>query len=99
MIATTVDETKPQGENWHYELLRQMGTEIKLTRPAVISRQTRNILDEYRGFRHVVRNVYSFDLSENKIAPLVEELPPLFDKVKTELNDFIDFLNVSGKQL
>lgn len=97
LIATTVDGTKPQGENWHYGLLRQMGTDIELTRPAIISRETRNILDEYRGFRHVVRNVYSFELSESKIEPLVEGLIPLFDKVKAELENFIVFLDANGK--
>jgi hypothetical protein len=40
-----------------------MAVEIELVRPAVISKETRNTLDEYRGFRHIVRNVYSFNLS------------------------------------
>ena len=30
---------------------------------AKVSKETRNTLDEYRGFRHIVRNVYSFNLS------------------------------------
>ena len=58
MIADTVDQSKPLGENWDQALLQQMASEIKLIRPPVISKITRDELDDYRGFRHVVRNVY-----------------------------------------
>jgi hypothetical protein len=45
-------------------------------------------LDEYRGFRHIVRNVYSFNLSRSRIEPLVIELPSLFEQIKGELFTF-----------
>jgi len=97
LIAITIDQVKPQGENWHQELLRQMAAEIKLVRPSVISRETRNSLDEYRGFRHVVRNVYSFNLSATKIEPLVKKLPNLFNNIQNELENFLYFLETQGK--
>jgi hypothetical protein len=75
-----------------------MATEIELVRPLVISKETRNTLDEYRGFRHVVRNVYSFRLSSTKMAPLVNKLPKTFNRVKTELEDFLSFLETRGKK-
>ncbi len=99
LIATTIDQGKPQGENWHQELLRQMAVEIELVRPTVISKETRNTLDEYRGFRHIVRNVYSFNLSAVRIEPLVEKLPDLFNNIKTELKSFLDFLDMQGKHM
>ena len=52
----------PQGFNWHQVLLEQMTNEIPDIRPAVISEVTYEALDEYRGFRHVVRNIYAFQL-------------------------------------
>lgn len=55
LIAVNIEQSKPQGENWHQELLRQMAVEIERVRPPVLSRETRSSLDEYRGFRHVVR--------------------------------------------
>ena len=99
LIATTIDQEKPQGENWHQELLRQMAVVIEFVRPAVISKDTRNSLDEYRGFRHVVRNVYSFNLSAIRIEPLVKELPNLFNTIQNELKDFLDFLEIQEKQI
>ncbi len=98
LIAANIDQTRPKGDNWHLELLRQMATEIELVRPHVISKETKNILDEYRGFRHVVRNVYSFHLSSAKISPLVNKLPKTFNRVKKELEDFLSFLEIRGSE-
>lgn len=98
LIATNIDQTRPKGDNWHQELLRQMAAEIDLVRPHVISRETRNILDEYRGFRHVVRNVYSFHLSSAKISPLINKLPKTFNRVRKEMEDFLSFLEIRGRE-
>jgi uncharacterized protein YutE (UPF0331/DUF86 family) len=97
LIAITIDQTKPQGDNRHQELLRQMAAEIELVRPNVISKETKNSLDEYRGFRHVVRNVYSFHLSSAKISPLVNKLPKTFNRVQKEVEEFLSFLEIIGK--
>lgn len=57
LIAETIDGSLPQGENWHLLLLQQMTEEKPRVRPAVISEEVGKRLNEYRGFRHVVRNV------------------------------------------
>jgi hypothetical protein len=97
IIAVNIDQTIPKGESWHQELLRQMASEIEFVRPPVISKDMRNMLDEYRGFRHVVRNVYCFNLSQTKMAPLVERLPNTFNNIKKEINEFLFFLEIRGK--
>jgi len=96
MIADTVDRTKPGGANWHQELLRQMAAEIPSVRPAVLSLQTRNALDRYRGFRHVVRNVYTFNLDPIQIAPLIQQLAPTMNAVANEFSQFADWLEQLG---
>lgn len=98
LIAVIIDNAKPQGENWHQELLHQMFTEIELIRPLVISKETSNRLNEYRAFRHVVRNVYSFNISATKIDPLIKKLPDLFNAIRNELEDFICFLEIRAKK-
>jgi hypothetical protein len=75
LIAATVDGTVPQGANWHQMLLEQMIVEIPQVRPAVISDETRAALNEYRGFRHVVRNVYTFKFDPLKVKGLVARAP------------------------
>ena len=92
LIAVEIDEMKPEGDSWHLKLLRQMGINIKYVRPAVLSKATIHELDEYRGFRHIVRNVYTYNLSKNKMKPLVENSTTLFKEVKSELEIFLEFI-------
>ena len=73
--ATVVDGSLPQGENWHQVLLKQMTREVTSVRPAVISERSYTLLDEYRDFRHVVRNVYTFKFDPAKMEGLVAKAP------------------------
>jgi hypothetical protein len=91
-IAASVDGSIPEGANWHQELLHQLSMEIDGIRPAVISSDLKENLEEYRGFRHVVRNVYTYHLSSKKIKPLVDKIQDVFRKSENELSAFAKFL-------
>lgn len=91
-VATLIDENVPDGANWHQELLRQMSLEIPKVRPAVISAKLREELEEYRGFRHVVRNVYTYQLNPAKMESLVSRLANVIADVDVELKTFTEFL-------
>lgn len=92
IIADGVDQAKPGGAHWHDELLRQMAAEIPGVRPPVLSQETRERLDRYRGFRHVVRNVYTYNLDPEQIGVLVKQLAPTMARVAHELTAFAEFL-------
>jgi hypothetical protein len=92
-IARSIDESVPDGPDWHRELLLQVSADLSTVRPPVISRESRNCLDEYRGFRHLVRNVYTFNLRPSRLAELVENLAKCFRLVENDLNKFAEFLN------
>ena len=92
LIASRIDEFTPHGSDWYQELLRQMGTNIPNIRPQVISSETVKLLDQYRGFRHVVRNVYTFTLDPVRIGLLIDGLAETFARVEKELGQFVDFL-------
>lgn len=72
-----------------------MAEEVPHVRPAVISDKVRVALDEYRGFRHVVRNVYTFRFDPMKVQKLIEEMPVIFSQVRTEMLAFADLLERS----
>lgn len=92
LIAGEIDGSVPEGKTWHQDLLKQMTLELKQVRPAVISRQSMNALDEYRGFRHVVQNIYTLNLSPTRLAPLVDGISDTFGKIESELKQFIAFV-------
>lgn len=93
IIAINIDGSIPKGENWHQGLLKQISMEVPEIRPAVISEASFLALNELRGFRHVVRNVYTFNFNPLKIQKLVENTPIFFNRVKAELVAFADFLD------
>jgi len=91
-IARAFDGALPEGANWHQELLLQMSAELAASRPAVIRRSTRDCLDEYRAFRHLVRNVYAFNLRPERLSDLVDAIPKCFADFRNDLEEFVRFL-------
>src|SRR3989304_4179555 len=79
------------------ELLRQAAPPLPPLRPPPIGDATRDALDRYRGFRHVVRNIYSFDLDREHIAPLVRDLRTVFARAQSDLLRFADAIAQIGK--
>ena len=97
-IARTLDGSIPQGPYWHQELLLQMSGAAANLRPAVITRNTRICLDEYREFRHVVRNIYPFNLRPARLQELMNDLRPCLEAVARELEEFAVFLEQIARQ-
>lgn len=93
LVARHVDRNLPEGETWHRDLLQQMAEDLPDTRPAVISPENAATIDEFRRFRHLVRNVYTIDLAPEKMAGLMETLPEMWSQLRAELLAFADFLN------
>jgi hypothetical protein len=92
LTARRVDSTLPEGRTWHRDLLWQMRTDKPGVRPAVISEETAEHLDAFRRFRHLVRNVYTFNLIPARMAPLLDVLPELWHQLRQELLAFSEFL-------
>jgi len=58
----------PQGPSWHIDLV-----EICVANQ-IISQTTSDMLKEYLSFRHFFSHAYSFDVDEERIAPLLERI-------------------------
>jgi hypothetical protein len=92
LIATEMDGGALGGAFWHTELLRQMTIEVPSTRPAVLSTDTGQRLEEYLKFRHRVRNIYATQLDAIRMEQLIKELPSTWQQARAELSAFADFL-------
>lgn len=92
LIASVIDGSLPSGEAWHQRLLQQMAADMPDVRPAVLSAATITVLDEFRAFRHIVRNIYAFQLDPAKLRRLVQEAPSAAAQLRKELVAFADFL-------
>ena len=97
-IAREIDGALPSGGDWHRTLLLQMASSVTDVCPAVIGEASYRCLDEYRGFRHVVRNVYTFNLRPDRIEGLVKELRMCYELLQADAESFVDFLEASSAQ-
>lgn len=91
-IADDVNGGVPSSIDWHKRLLKSMSIEIEKIRPPVISKKTAMALAEYLGFRHVVRNIYGFEIDSGRLQRLIEKLPVVYKNFKREVDIFIEFL-------
>lgn len=57
-ILEILGEEKPTGSNYHADLLRRVSREVAGNRPAILSGQLAEAVDEARRFRHVARKGY-----------------------------------------
>jgi hypothetical protein len=91
LIVSEFNGGKPSGFDWHQRLLQRM-TVAQQERPQVISAETAQRLKEYLGFRHVVRNVYGFDLDIERVARLIQTYPQVWQQFKQEIQTFVTWL-------
>lgn len=92
LIATEVNGVLSQSLDWHKRLLNQVALEVAGIRPAVISAETRKALEELLNFRHVVRNIYAYELKSERVEELVKLTIALFPKFAKEIKVFTAFL-------
>ncbi len=57
--------------DFHVNLLKRMLVQIEQVRPALISEESYQFLNELRGFRHVFRHAYSFGLDDERVSFLL----------------------------
>ena len=97
-LATELEGGVPSGADWHTSLLWRMSIPIDGIRPAVISADIANRLDDYLRFRHVFRNIYGRRLTWRRLQPLLDEFESVSAQVVAELRDFIGWLqNVANE--
>ncbi|MGQ9533074.1 MAG: ribonuclease toxin HepT-like protein [Desulfotomaculales bacterium] len=89
VVARELDEKVPGGGDWHRRLLEQMTLAIPGVRPALLTKQTGQQLDEFRAFRHVFRNVYGFNLVPERLLGLLLRLPDVARAFEAEVTAFL----------
>jgi hypothetical protein len=92
-IARHVDQQLPDGDSWHRDLLFQMSEAREGVRPALISVTEAVKLQPYLGFRHVVRNIYTYNLMPARIEELIGGLTELWPRLRARLAGFADYLD------
>jgi len=82
----------PSSFEWHKRLLKSMSLAIEGKRPPVISKATEKELEEFLAFRHVIRNIYGFEIDSERLQGLLEKVKRVFGNFKRDITKFLGFL-------
>jgi uncharacterized protein YutE (UPF0331/DUF86 family) len=85
-------ENSIEPQEWHKSILKRMKLSIKDVRPAVISERLYKLLNDFRGFRHVFRHLYSDELDWDKEKLLVNKFDNTVEGFIKDIGEFINFL-------
>lgn len=92
IIASEIDGSQPTTSDWHRRLILGMTVELEDVRPPVITGELSEMLDPYRGFRHIFRNVYGRRLYWERMHMLVQDMPELFRRFSEEIESFFTIM-------
>lgn len=91
-LARDLDGSAPSGPTVHQDILDQMAAAIADRRPPVLSAKLHEDLTELKGFRHLVRHKYGFDLKPEKVIDnirLLQNAYPAFVRCPEDLDTLL----------
>lgn len=86
-------ENNLEQEKWHKSLLQKMSLDIPNIRPAILSKESFEMLDEFLRFRHFRRYYFNFSYDWDKIDLLSKKYDDLHPYIKEDIQIFKTFLN------
>jgi len=92
LIAAFFENQIEDMAKYHTDLLKRMLIEIEGIRPNILSEESFKVLDELRGFRHVFRHAYSYELDAERIVGLAGKSMRLKHSFAKDFEDFRDKL-------
>jgi len=90
--AKTFENTLDDTSKYHRELLKKMLLNVRGIRPQLWSGETFSLLDELRGFRHIFRHAYGYELDSKKVFEIQDKIIKNWQKVKKDIEKFCKFL-------
>jgi len=92
LIAREWDQHLPASDSWHKDLLFRM-SEATPTRPAVLSKDLIEVLNEFLAFRHLFRGASIALMRWEKLCPLVVKVDRTYERATNELEAFANFID------
>lgn len=91
-IAKTFEDKVEDTAKYHRELLKRMYMDIPGIRPKLLSQESYRVLNELRGFRHIFRHAYDYELDPERVDSLKQKIAVKWDYIKKDMHSFMSFL-------
>jgi hypothetical protein len=87
-ISRLLEDSPPEGPDWHQNLLSGMALDVEGVRPAVLSGTALAALRRLLGFRHFFRHAYAVDLDGARLEELRQVAVSSHAIVQSDLRRF-----------
>ncbi|NUN24926.1 MAG: hypothetical protein HUU09_15990 [Candidatus Jettenia caeni] len=91
-VVKTFENKVEDPAKYHRELLRRMYMDVPGIRPKLLTHESYRTLDELRGFRHIFRHVYDYELDTEKIDNLKQKIVVNWNYITQDMHSFMSFL-------
>lgn len=91
VIARFFENRVDEGR-YHADLLRRMQLDLQGIRPALLSEETADVLDELRRFRRLFRHAYTASLDAGRVAGLAAGAARIRGDFEADLERFLALL-------
>lgn len=98
IVASEINSGLPSSYDWHRRLLQRMAISQDI-RPALLTQENAKNLEEYLAFRHVVRNIYGFELEPKRVEQLVTGYYSVWQSFKSDVDNFLHWLRTLADNL
>jgi len=98
IVANAFENHVTDLSQWHTELLRRMSLKISGVRPALLSQEIADQLNELRAFRHFFRHAYNIRLDFGRVEQNLEVAQNVRPLLRRDVVAFLQALGLSGEE-
>ncbi len=89
LVADYFENNIETRDRWHVDLLKKMKIEIEGIRPALLSTETFENLNELRAFRHLFRHAYTYELDSDRVEMVFKKALKLHQLYQKDVERFL----------
>ena len=95
-ISRTFENHVVDMAQWHKELLEKMFLDMTPVRRRVFPEKLRPVLNDLRGFRHLFRHAYDFQLDPRRLEVLLKDWDEFHQQILESLRSFSASVSSQG---
>ena len=96
LIANAFENRIGTSSEWHRVLLLRLSQPVEGIRPAFLSEDSFDLLNQLRSFRHMFRHAYGTDIKLRQLEPNIDMALQVSKLISEDIKQFLEDLNNSA---